>query len=116
MPMTAGQTRVGRVYRLGELDFLLQMFKTMINDARLVLAGYVDPGAIDPATTDTPERAAQALAIALINFRQGRRADAPTALDNPFRDSASFNDERFLAAVWQAYRQDHRAWNISRRW
>jgi hypothetical protein len=115
LPMQAEQTRLGRVYRLGELDFLLQMFKTLINYARLVLASYVDPGGIDPAATDTPERAAQALAIALTNFRRGRRVDAPGAQANPLRDSASFNDERFLAAVWQAYQRDHLARSTSRR-
>jgi len=101
------ETRLGRVYRLAEIETLLQLFKGTINDARLALVGYVDMERAGCADGTAPERAAQAFADALGNFQQDRVPDTPKragAPINPLSEGESFNDDRFLAAVACAYR------------
>ncbi len=102
------QTSLGHVYRLSEIEVLLQMFKGTINDARVALADYVDVDAANHAA-GASERATQALADALDNFRRDRRPSNADVPNNPLRDAARFNDDRFLAAVWRTYRRYHAA-------
>jgi hypothetical protein len=86
---------------VSDLDVLVQLFKTAINDARLALVPYVSQAASGPPE---PAQAAQALADALAHYRR-RQKPPHDAADNPLRHARLFNDERFLAAVWHAYKR-----------
>ena len=105
------QTRLGPIYRLGELEVLLQTFKGTINDARLALAGYVEMDRVNCLDIGAPERAARALANALGNFWLDQVSSTASDPTNPLSDAASFNDDRFIKAVSRAYRRQrhHRA-------
>lgn len=107
--MQPAQARLGVVYRMGDMEFLMQLFKTMINDARLVLVGYVDASRLRAPESDAPARAAEALRLAMAAYRRGQPASSHDHASNPLRDTATFNDDRFLAAVWRAYRRGARA-------
>jgi hypothetical protein len=99
------ETSIWRVRRVADLSLLLQLFKTVINDARLVLLPYVSQAASGSAD---PERAARALASALANYRRGHQPPQEPDMENPLRAGHLFNDERFLAALWRAHQDmDH---------
>lgn len=94
------ETSIWRVHRSADLNLLLQLFKTLINDARLVLlpyAGQTLGGQTEPART------ARALADALTNYHRGDRSAQEPSDDHPLRAGQLFNDERFLAELWRAY-------------
>lgn len=100
------ETRLWCVRRASDLDLLLQLFKTVINDARLALVPYVSQTA---SGSPDPTQVAQALDDALAHY-QRRQRPVQVADDNPLRQARLFNDERFLAAVWHAYKSlRHRA-------
>ena len=103
------QAQLGRVYRLGELEFLMQLFKTIINDGRLILVRHVDAQLLISPASDAPARAAEALALAVDNYHRGQPAFYHDAPENPLRDASMFNDDRFLAAIWRAYRRQARS-------
>lgn len=103
MPVRPDQTSLWRVRRLDDLDLLLQLHKTAINDARLILAPYVGEVAFGP-NESAQERAAAALRAALRNYHTQHQPGREPP-DNPLRDAPLWDDERFLAAVWRSLRQ-----------
>jgi len=107
------QTGLGHIYRLGELEVLLQTFKGTINDARLALVGYVEMDRVNYPAVGAPERAARALANALGNFWPDQVSSTASDLANPLSDAASFNDDRFIKAVSRAYHHRQRHQRVS---
>jgi len=101
LSLNSADTHLWRVRRVSDLHLLLHLFKTAINDARLMLLPYANPTTSGPAD---PARTARALADALDNYRQGRQPMQIDACETPLRDARLFNDERFLTALWHAFK------------
>jgi len=108
LPLRRAQTSLWRVRTASDLNLLMQMFKTGINDVRLTLAPYAQAVA-SPLDNDGPEQAAHALADAVRRY-QREQAPVPAAEHpTPLHDAVLFNDERFLAAVWRIYKRRYLA-------
>ena len=88
-----------------QLDLCMQLCKTAINDVRLKILPYLGP---DDGSKDgdvpSPEQAAQEFITALRGFSQNRSPSKAPTTTNALRNAHLFNDERFLASLWHAYK------------